>query len=214
MKFQLEKNGEVNIFFNYLLPFHLALSTFLFNFFLLLVEFLVFTFGFETIIPTFVFVLVPQLNRFRGSQCLLAAVCLFMSQLTEICPMSVSSRKSSWCSFPGTYTKTKELLETVFPECLWLSKTTYCLWSEWQFEIYIFFWENFHVLRQYLSNVITEKSGLIWSVYKWSWFLPSNLQHIIAQRIFILKSLDFKLYIYCDCSKSRFLWDMVCNFNL
>ena len=63
----LVKQSHLNFFF----LFKLCYFNIFIQIFSTLVEFLVFTFGFETIIPTFVFVLVPQLNRFRGSQAVL-----------------------------------------------------------------------------------------------------------------------------------------------
>lgn len=90
----------------------------------------------------------------------MAAVCLFMSQLTEICPMSVSSERALGVHFAAHILKQKELLETVFPESLHIQNYLLSLEVSDSLKYMFSFWENFHVL-QYLSNVITEKSGLI-----------------------------------------------------
>ena len=73
----------------------------------------------------------------------MAAVFPFMSRLTEICPLIVSSERALGVHSAAHIPKQKELLETVFPERLHIQNYLLSLEVSDSLEYILSFWENF-----------------------------------------------------------------------
>ena len=96
-----------------------------------------------------------------------------MSQLTEICPMIVSSERALGVHFGSTYTKTKRALGNSISWAFAYSKLLIVFGSGWQFEIYIFFLGEFFMYCYSICLMLPQRNrGLIWLFFLINVLIP------------------------------------------